>query len=107
LNTGHRFGEFNLSQANRLNICIIPGGRGRVLNLHFRRVTLAIVASLAFISLLALGGYAFHSYRMTRHYVDSSWELETLRAIHAGRESQTESFSSTLSALEEKLRRLD
>jgi len=95
-----------LSQANRLNICVIPGGRGRVYNFHFRQATLAVLAVLILAALIFLIGYAFHSYRVKDRFVDRSGEMEALKATNSALEAQTAAFSSTLGALEGKLRRL-
>ena len=98
--------ESSLKQANRLNICIIPGGRGRVYNFQFRRVTLAILAGLTLSVLVLLFGYAFHSYRVNDGFLDRSGQIEALKSANAALEAQAATFSSTMNTLEEKLRRL-
>jgi murein DD-endopeptidase MepM/ murein hydrolase activator NlpD len=95
-----------LSQANRLNICIIPGGRGRVYNFHFRPTALAALVVLTLAAMIFLVGYSFYSYRVKDRFVDRSGEMETLKAANAALEAQTAAFSSSLSALDGKLRRL-
>ena len=96
----------SLKLANRLNICIIPGGRGRVYNFQFRRATLAIVAGLTLSVLTLLIGYAVHSYRANDGFLDRSGQIEALKAANAALEAQAATFSSTINTVEEKLRRL-
>jgi murein DD-endopeptidase MepM/ murein hydrolase activator NlpD len=95
-----------LSQANRLNICVIPGGRGRVYSFQIRPATLTLMAVLTLTAMVLLTSYAVHTYRVRDRFVDRSGEMETLKAANTALEAQTAAFSSTLSALDGKLRRL-
>ena len=98
--------ESSLKPTKRLIISIIPGGRGKVYNFHFRRATLAILGGLTLTVLVLVFGYAFHSYRDNDGFLDRSGKLEALKAANAALEAQAATFSSTLNTLEEKLRRL-
>jgi murein DD-endopeptidase MepM/ murein hydrolase activator NlpD len=95
-----------LSQANRLNICIIPGGGGTVRNFQFRPAALMALVGLALAVLALLSGYAFYSYRGKGSFVDRSREVQTLKAANSALEAKVAAFASSLGALEGKLRRL-
>ena len=96
-----------MSQANRLNICIIPAGRGRIYNIYCCPKLLATAISLTLIFIVFLSGYAIYSYRMKDRIMGRPGELESLRAANAALESQAVPLSSRLIVLEGKLRRLD
>jgi murein DD-endopeptidase MepM/ murein hydrolase activator NlpD len=98
--------EFNLSRANRLNICIIPGGGGQVHNFQFRPATLMVLVGLTLAAMVFSIGYAFYFYRVNGSFVDRSGKIEALKAANAALEAQAATFSSTMNDLENKLRRL-
>gem|GEM_PF-1480647 len=95
-----------MSQANRLNICVIPGGRGQVRNFHFRPVTLTVFTVMALAALIFLSFYSFHSYWTRGRFVDRSREVATLKAANTDLEAQAGTFASALGALEERILRL-
>jgi len=95
-----------LNQANRLNICVIPDGKGQVRNFQFSPVMLVVMTSLFFTALVLLSVYALHSYQVMSRFVDRSGEVETLKTANIALEARTAAFSKALDVLEEKLRRL-
>ncbi len=75
-------------RSNRIRICIMPEGCGKVRTLHFSRWFFPVAA---FTLLAVIGGlsyFSFYSHQLMANYVDRSAEIEALNFTNASQEAQ-------------------
>ncbi|UQZ91036.1 hypothetical protein C4J81_18155 [Deltaproteobacteria bacterium Smac51] len=90
-------------KSNKIRICIMPVGCGKVRNLNISRW---VIPALAVTVLGLIGGlsvFSWHSHQIMSSYVDRSAELESLRFTNASQEAQLDVFAERVASLDNQL----